>query len=63
MEAVLRRYKKVLIPELNAGQLRRVIRGELMMDTIGFSKIKGKPFLISEIEGRIMEVLSEGSGQ
>ncbi len=63
LEAVLRRYKKVLIPELNAGQLRRVIRGELMMDTIGFSKIKGKPFLISEIEGRIMEVLSEGSGQ
>lgn len=55
---VLRRYKKVLIPELNMGQLRLMIRAEHLIDAIGFNKIMGKPFLITELEARIAEVIT-----
>jgi len=56
--AILRNYKKVLIPELNAGQLRKLIRASYLVDAIGLNKIKGKPFLISEIEAKIGELLA-----
>lgn len=57
LEAVLRRYKKVLIPELNTGQLALLIRGRFLVDAIPFNKISGQPFKIAEIEGKIDEVL------
>ena len=57
---VLRNYKTVLIPELNAGQLRLLIRARYLVDAVGLNKIKGKPFLISEIETRIGELLAGG---
>ena len=46
-------YKKVLIPELNAGQLRSLIRAEFLLDPTGLNKIKGKPFTIAEVESAI----------
>lgn len=46
---VLRNYKKVLIPELNRGQLRLLIRSEFLVDAIGFNKVKGKPFTVTEL--------------
>jgi len=55
---VLTRFKSVLIPEMNLGQLRRYLRGELLVDAISFSKVQGKPFLISEIESKITDVLN-----
>jgi 2-oxoglutarate ferredoxin oxidoreductase subunit alpha len=55
--AVLKRYKKVLVPELNAGQLRLLLRGEFLVDAVGLNKIQGRPFLVSEIESKIEEVL------
>ncbi|HLN30786.1 MAG TPA: 2-oxoacid:acceptor oxidoreductase subunit alpha [Gemmataceae bacterium] len=55
---VLKRYKKVLIPELNAGQLRMLLRAEFLVDAIGLNKIQGRPFLVSEIEDKIAAVLS-----
>ncbi len=58
--AVLQNYKTVLIPELNAGQLRLLIRARYLVDAVGLNKIKGKPFLISEIETRIGELLADG---
>ena len=58
-EQVLRRYKKVLVPELNAGQLRLLIRGYFCVDAVGLNKIQGRPFLVSEIEDKIEEVLAE----
>lgn len=58
---VLRSYKKILIPELNMGQLRFIIRSEFLIDAIGYNKIKGKPFLISELEMKINEVLQGGA--
>jgi 2-oxoglutarate ferredoxin oxidoreductase subunit alpha len=55
---VLRRYKKVLVPELNAGQLRMLLRAEFLVDAVGLNKIQGRPFLVSEIEEKIEEMLS-----
>jgi 2-oxoglutarate ferredoxin oxidoreductase subunit alpha len=46
---ILKRYDNVLIPELNTGQLRLLIRNEFLIDAKGFNKIKGKPFAVSEL--------------
>ncbi len=54
---VLKRYRKVLIPELNGGQLRMLIRSTYLVDAVGLNKVQGKPFLVSEIEARIEELL------
>jgi 2-oxoglutarate ferredoxin oxidoreductase subunit alpha len=54
---VLGRYRKVLVPEINLGQLRFVLRATYLVDAIGFNKVEGKPFTISELEGKIEEVL------
>jgi 2-oxoglutarate ferredoxin oxidoreductase subunit alpha len=54
---VLKRYKKVLVPELNAGQLRLLLRGEFLVDAVGLNKIQGRPFLVSEIEEKIEDLL------
>jgi 2-oxoglutarate ferredoxin oxidoreductase subunit alpha len=55
---VLKRYKKVLVPELNGGQLRLLLRGLFLVDAVGLNKIQGRPFLVSEIEEKIEEMLS-----
>jgi 2-oxoglutarate ferredoxin oxidoreductase subunit alpha len=57
---VLRGFKRILMPEINLGQLRHHIRAEFLVDAIPYNKIQGKPFLISEIEAKIGELL-EGS--
>jgi 2-oxoglutarate ferredoxin oxidoreductase subunit alpha len=54
---VLGNYRKVLIPELNAGQLRMLLRSEFLVDAIGLNKIQGRPFLVSEIEDKITELV------
>jgi len=54
---VLKRYKKVLVPELNAGQLRMLLRAQFLVDAVGLNKIQGRPFLVSEIESKIHEML------
>ncbi|MCC7365250.1 MAG: 2-oxoacid:acceptor oxidoreductase subunit alpha [Dehalococcoidia bacterium] len=57
LEQVLRSYKRVLIPELNTGQLSLLIRGKFVIDAVPFNKISGQPFKIAEVEGKIDEVL------
>jgi 2-oxoglutarate ferredoxin oxidoreductase subunit alpha len=47
------RYRKVLVPELNLGQLRLHLRGQLGMETIGLNKVQGKPFHVAEVRGAI----------
>jgi 2-oxoglutarate ferredoxin oxidoreductase subunit alpha len=56
--ALLARYKKVMIPELNAGQLALLIRSRYLVDAISFPKLRGQPFTIAEIEARIEELVS-----
>lgn len=53
---VLQRYKKVLIPELNMGQLRTLIRSKYLVDAIGLNKIKGRPFDVAEVADKIKEL-------
>ena len=55
LEEVLRNFKKVLVPEMNLGQLSRLLRAEYLVDAISFSKLQGRPFLISEIRNRVLE--------
>lgn len=57
-EEVLRRYKKVLVPELNMGQLLMLLRGYFNIPAVGLNKVQGRPFLVSEIEAKIAEMLS-----
>jgi 2-oxoglutarate ferredoxin oxidoreductase subunit alpha len=54
---VLGRFEKVLIPELNLGQLRLLIRGQFLVDAVGLNKVQGKPFIVSEIDHKIEEML------
>lgn len=54
---VLRSYDKVLIPELNTGQLLKVIRAEYLLDVTGLNKVAGEPFKVSEITDKIMEMI------
>jgi 2-oxoglutarate ferredoxin oxidoreductase subunit alpha len=54
---IIKNYEKVLIPELNYGQLRLLIRGEFLIDAKGFNKIQGKPFLVHEIVAKVNEML------
>jgi 2-oxoglutarate ferredoxin oxidoreductase subunit alpha len=49
-EEVLRRFKKVIIPEINLGQLRSLIRDKYLIDAVGFNKVKGLPLKTHEIE-------------
>jgi 2-oxoglutarate/2-oxoacid ferredoxin oxidoreductase subunit alpha len=54
---VLKRYKKVLVPEMNMGQLVMILRAKYLVDAQGLNKIQGKPFKQSEIESKIEEML------
>ena len=54
---ILKQFDKVLVPELNLGQLSKLLRAEFLVDAITFSKTTGKPFLIQEIRDRILELL------
>jgi len=57
--AILARYRRVLVPELNMGQLVRVIRAEYLVDAVGLDKIQGRPFKVSEIVSRAHTLLEE----
>jgi 2-oxoglutarate ferredoxin oxidoreductase subunit alpha len=50
---VLRRYDKVLVPEMNLGQLLKLVRAEFLVDAIGYNRVSGLPLRASEIEDAI----------
>ncbi|MCA9245989.1 MAG: 2-oxoacid:acceptor oxidoreductase subunit alpha [Planctomycetales bacterium] len=55
---ILSKYEKVLVPELNLGQLRLMLRAEFLVDAIGLNKVQGKPFHVAEVAAAIDEHLS-----
>jgi 2-oxoglutarate/2-oxoacid ferredoxin oxidoreductase subunit alpha len=55
---VLSRYNKVLVPELNLGQLSLLLNARFPVRTIGLNKVQGQPFKISEIRHKINEILA-----
>ncbi len=54
----MKRYKKILVPELNCGQLRLLLRAQYLVDAVGLNKVQGRPFLVSEIEEKIEQLLA-----
>lgn len=58
---VLGRFDKILVPELNLGQLAMLLRAKFLVPAISHSKVKGKPFKISEIIDKVEEVLERQS--
>ncbi|RMG34482.1 MAG: 2-oxoacid:acceptor oxidoreductase subunit alpha [Planctomycetota bacterium] len=56
---ILQQYKTVLVPELNTGQLRLLLRSRFLVDAHGLNKIQGKPFLVHEITDKIHELVGE----
>lgn len=56
---VLRSYRRVLVPELNLGQLQLLVRGRYLVDAIGYHRVRGKPFRIAELEQEARRQLAE----
>ena len=56
---VLARYPRVLVPEMNLGQLSRLLRAEYLVDARSVTKVKGVPFTAGELELAILEALDD----
>ena len=54
---LLRKYKRVLVPEMNSGQLRQLLRAEFLVDAQGLNKIQGMPFTSEEIQAAALNLL------
>jgi 2-oxoglutarate/2-oxoacid ferredoxin oxidoreductase subunit alpha len=58
LEPLLKGFKRVLVPELNMGQLRWVLRARYLVDAIGLNKIQGQPFKVGEVYRAIEDCLA-----
>jgi len=56
-EEVLKKYKHVLLPEINLGQLAKILKSEFLLPLIQFNVVRGLPFRVGDIENKIIEVL------
>ena len=54
---LLRRFKRVIVPEMNNGMLVKILRGEYLADAKGINKISGQPFKVAEIVSAIHDHL------
>jgi 2-oxoglutarate ferredoxin oxidoreductase subunit alpha len=54
---VVRSYEKVLVPEVNLGQLRMLLRARYLVDAQGYNKVRGRPFRAAELEAAITELV------
>jgi 2-oxoglutarate ferredoxin oxidoreductase subunit alpha len=52
---VLGRYRRVLVPEVNMGQLSRLLRAEYLVDAVPFNQVKGVPFRAADMEAAILQ--------
>lgn len=57
LEELISKYDQVLIPEMNMGQLKSLIRSEFLVPAIGLNKVKGIPFTKNEIKDKALELL------
>jgi 2-oxoglutarate ferredoxin oxidoreductase subunit alpha len=58
IEEVLRSYDKVVVPEINLGQLALLLRGRYLVDVIGYNRVRGLPFKAEELQDVIQDVIS-----
>jgi len=56
---VLQRYRKVLIPEMNLGQLALLLRARYLVDAISYNQVRGLPFKADELAGVIQDVIEQ----
>ena len=56
---VVHRYDKVLVPEMNLGQLRMLIRAQYLVDAVGFNKVRGRPFRAAELADAISALVDQ----
>ena len=56
---ILLKFNKVLIPEINLGQLSTIIRSKFLIDTINFNRVSGKPYTTTDIYEKIEQVIKE----
>ena len=60
LDEILTGFKAILVPEMNMGQLTRVLRSEMPQHNfISYSKVTGQPFLVSEITDKIARILED----
>jgi 2-oxoglutarate ferredoxin oxidoreductase subunit alpha len=59
LESALRSYRRVLIPEVNLGQLLLLVRARYLVDAVGYNRVRGKPFRIAEIVDEAERVLAQ----
>ena len=55
---VLTRYERVLVPELNLGQLALLLRARYLVDVVSLGKVRGRPFWVKDVTGVIEEMLA-----
>jgi 2-oxoglutarate ferredoxin oxidoreductase subunit alpha len=60
---VVRSYRKVIVPEMNTGQLVKIIRAEFLVDAESVTKVEGLPFFADELEREILARLREPAGE
>src|SRR5699024_2057675 len=60
---VLGRYDRVVVPEINLGQLALLLRGRFLVDVIGYNKVRGLPFKAEQLADVLQEVLDRGQSQ
>jgi len=56
---VVRGYEKVLVPEMNLGQLRMLVRSEFLVDAAGYNKVRGRPFRAAELADAITALVDQ----
>ena len=54
---VLHRYDRILIPEMNLGQLLKLVRAEFLVDAVGYNRVRGLPFRASELADAIIALV------
>ena len=55
---LLARFKRVIVPELNLGQLSMILKAQFVTEIISYNKVQGKPFKVAELRNRFVKLLS-----
>jgi 2-oxoglutarate/2-oxoacid ferredoxin oxidoreductase subunit alpha len=58
-EEVVKRYPKVLVPEMNLGQLALLLRGKFLVDAVSYTRVRGRPLTASELEEAIIAMVGK----
>ena len=54
---IISKFKTILVPEINRGQLKMILQSKYLREIVGLSKIQGVPFKAIEIETKVLELL------